>query len=356
MGTGDDKTELLKQLTIEPQESEPSHWSFWHLLLVSLAAALLGALLTYLLLPQQAEQKLAPQVTKTPTPSKTSSSSKPALSHGQAILNASGYITARRVATVSAEIMGLITEVTVEEGMQVEEGQILARLNDSKAKVNLALAQAQVQSQAQRVQSFVGDLQEAERVLRRLSRLGEDNYSSEAQRTKAQADVAKLHSGLASARADLNVARLNVERSQEDLNDHTIRAPYSGVITVKNAQPGEIVAPAAAGGGFTRTGICTLVDMDSLEIEVDVNEAYIGRVLAGQKVIANLDAYPDRDIPASVIAIIPTADRAKATVRVRIKIHSSDSPLTSANSENAPNRILPNMGVKVAFFNEQFVE
>src|SRR5690606_27070382 len=120
--------------------------------------------------------------------------------------------------------------------------------------------------------------------------------------------------------ANLKVAKLNVAHQQELVKDHVIRAPFSGVVTVKNAQAGEIVAPAAAGGGFTRTGICTIVDMDSLEIEVDVNEAFIGRVFENQRVVANLDAYPDWDIPASVIAIIPTADRAKATVQVRIKI------------------------------------
>ena len=108
-------------------------------------------------------------------------------------------------------------------------------------------------------------------------------------------------------------------------------------MTKKNAQPGEIVSPSSAGGGFTRTGICTIVDMDSLEIEVDVNESFIGRVYPGQKVAAQLDAYSDWTIPASVIAIIPTADRAKATVRVRIKIEIKDD------------KILPEMGIKVAF-------
>ncbi len=336
-----DKSELLKQLTIDSPQTEGSGLSLWHLVLACLVAALIGGLLVYLLLPaEQASPALPLQTSETSQTSISASKSKPKPAGSEAILNASGYITARRLATVSAETMGLITEVTVDEGMQVEKGQVLARLDDTKASVNLKLAQAQVVSQQERIRSFVTDLKEAERVLNRLSRLGEDNFSSEAQRTRAQADVAKLSAGLASANADLRVARLNTERAREVLDDHTIRAPFSGVITVKNAQPGEIVAPSAAGGGFTRTGICTLVDMDSLEIEVDVNEAYIGRVTPGQKVIANLDAYDDWDIPASVIAIIPTANRAKATVRVRIKIHSKDV------------RILPNMGVKVAFFSQ----
>ncbi|WP_185234314.1 efflux RND transporter periplasmic adaptor subunit [Teredinibacter franksiae] len=355
MGTDDDKSELLKQLTIDRSEPEPSGFTGWQLLAATTVAALLGAFVVYFLIPRQtvyppdmATEAAAVLADKTaniasysaPSNSPVKEARAQTRAQTDAILNASGYITARRLATVSAEIMGLITEVAVDEGMTVEQGQILATLDDSKAQVNLRLAQAQMQSQSQRVQSVVTDLEESQRVLRRLAKLGEDNYASVAQRTRAQANVAKLKAALASARADLNVSSLNVERTREQLDDHTIRAPFAGVITVKNAQPGEIVAPAAAGGGFTRTGICTLVDMGSLEIEVDVNEAYIGRVLPGQKVIANLDAYPEWDIPASVIAIIPTADRAKATVRVRIKIINSDK------------RILPNMGVKVAFYSQ----
>ena len=139
----------------------------------------------------------------------------------------------------------------------------------------------------------------------------------------------------------MEVARLEVARQKEIVDDHTVKAPFSGIVTIKNAQPGEIVAPGSAGGGFTRTGICTIVDMTSLEIEADVNEAFIGRIFNDQQVRANLDAYPDWDIPASVIAIIPTANRDKATVRVRIRLDVADS------------RILPDMGVKIAFYGSQ---
>ena len=120
-----------------------------------------------------------------------------------------------------------------------------------------------------------------------------------------------------------------------------LRAPFAGVVVTKNAQPGEMISPISAGGGFTRTGICTIVDMTSLEIEVDVNEAYIQRVKAGQDVNAVLDAYPDWQIPAEVIAIVPTADRQKATVRVRIGFRERDS------------RVLRDMGVKVAFLGSE---
>ena len=259
---------------------------------------------------------------------------KAVVPENDAILNSSGFITARRMATVSAEIMGLITEVNVEEGMQVEQGQVLATLDDALATVNLELAEAQVDVLEARKQSVFASLEEAKRNHKRVN---DNDFSSDAEKTRSLSELQSLNASLQSAEADVQVAKLQVRRQSERLADHTIRAPFGGVVTVKNAQPGEIVAPSSAGGGFTRTGICTIVDMDSLEIEVDVNESFIGRVYSGQPVEARLDAYPDWVIPASVIAIIPTADRAKATVQVRIKIELSDP------------RILPDMGVKVAF-------
>ncbi len=263
-----------------------------------------------------------------------------AASSDDRILNASGYITARQIATVSSQITGLITEVLVEEGMVVEKGQVLARLDDELVQVDLSLARARLASQRAVVNSVQANLAEARRVFERAERLRPQGLVSEAQLTEATARFDALTADLERARADLAVLELEVRRQEERLEDHTITAPYAGVVTVKNAQTGEIVSPGSAGGGFTRTGICTIVDMDSLEIEVDVNESFIGRVFAGQRVVANLDAYPDWDIPASVIAIIPTADRAKATVRVRVGIEARDA------------RILPDMGVKVAFLKD----
>ncbi len=256
------------------------------------------------------------------------------------ILNASGYITARQIATISSQITGLITEVLVEEGMVVEKGQVLARLDDEIVQVDLALARARLASQRAVVDSVRANLTEARRVFERAERLRPQGLVSEAQLTESAARFDALTADLKRAEADLAVLDLEVRRQEERLEDHVITAPYAGVVTVKNAQTGEIVSPGSAGGGFTRTGICTIVDMDSLEIEVDVNESFIGRVFAGQRVVANLDAYPDWDIPAAVIAIIPTADRAKATVRVRIGIEARDA------------RILPDMGVKVAFLKD----
>ncbi len=217
------------------------------------------------------------------------------------------------------------------------EGQVLARLDDAVAKVNLQLAKSQLTAQRAQINNVQASLDEAKRVLKRANDLIARSLISEAELSRAVAGVDSLTAQLNSARANVEVSKFEVQRQQERFDDHTIRAPFAGVVTVKNAQTGEIISPGSAGGGFTRTGICTIVDMGSLEIEVDVNEAFIGRVFANQPVQANLDAYPDWDIPAEVIAIIPTADRAKATVRVRIAILEKDL------------RILPDMGVRVAF-------
>ena len=332
-----DKSALLKQLQIDPQDKHTDRGlNLWHLLLAVLASSALTFWLTSLLdtsqstSTQNTSAAIAPaqaQETPSPPPAKVNTQSN-------SILNSSGYITARRMATVSAEVMGLITEVNVEEGMAVQQGDVLARLDNALANTALKLADAQVQALIARRKALEADLEEARR---NQVRINNNSYSSEAERTGAATRVQSLAANLQSAVAEIEVAKLQSQSQRERLDDHTIRAPFSGVVTVKNAQPGEIVAPTSAGGGFTRTGICTIVDMDSLEIEVDVNEAFIGRVSPGQQVEATLDAYPDWRIPASVIAIIPTADRAKATVQVRIRIEEKDP------------RILPDMGVKVAF-------
>lgn len=345
----DEKSELLTQLkidrTAEPTSSGTSPVSVAVLMLI---AALGGGVGAWALLPPSSAIEAEPPTQKiqkaTVKPTKEASAvttqAKPtprASDVSDKILNASGYITARRMATVSAEIMGLITSVNVEEGMTVETGQVLAQLDNAVASVNLSYAEAQVDVAEARLRRTNASLAEAKRVLERTRELNNSDFSTEADLTRSQADVEAFEADLLSAKADIQVAKLEAQRQRERLDDHTIKAPFGGVVTVKNAQPGEIVAPSSAGGGFTRTGICTIVDMDSLEIEVDVNEAFIGRVFEGQKVEANLDAYPNWTIPASVIAVIPTADRAKATVRVRIRIEEKDA------------RILPDMGVKVAF-------
>jgi RND family efflux transporter MFP subunit len=254
-----------------------------------------------------------------------------------AVLNASGYVTARRRATVSSKITGKVIEVNVEEGMAVREGQVLARLDDSSIRAALALAEAQASATRQAVREGEVRLVEAKLTLNRTTQLFERKLVTEAEVDRAKAEVDSIEARIAAAREQILVAERQVELSRTNLEDTVIRAPFTGVAISKNAQPGEMISPVSAGGGFTRTGICTIVDMKSLEIEVDVNESYIGRVTSGQGVTAVLDAYPTWQIPARVITAVPTADRQKATVLVRIAFAGLDP------------RILPDMGVKVTF-------
>jgi HlyD family secretion protein len=257
-----------------------------------------------------------------------------------AVLNASGYVTARRRATVSSKITGKVVMVNVEEGMAVKEGQVLARLDDAMAQASLRLAEAQAEAARRAMQESEVRLGEAKLTLTRLTTLLKDGIVTQADVDGAQATVDSISARIAAAREQVNVAERQIGLQQADLDNTVIRAPFSGVAISKDAQPGEMVSPVSAGGGFTRTGICTIVDMRSLEVEVDVNESYINRVRPGQDVTATLDAYPDWQIPARVITTIPAADRQKATVLVRIGFVALDP------------RILPDMGVKVTFLRD----
>jgi RND family efflux transporter MFP subunit len=256
------------------------------------------------------------------------------------VLNASGYVTARRQATVSSKVTGKVTEILIEEGMDVDEGQVLARLDATNVYAALELARAQFDSARTTLKETQALLDEAELNFDRIDRLAADGLASEAELDRARATMKSLAARLESRESEVEVARRQVGVYDQHLEDTIIRAPFAGVVVAKNAQPGEMISPISAGGGFTRTGIGTIVDMDSLEIEIDVNEAYIDRVRPGQPVVATLDAYPEWKIPCHVIAIIPTADRQKATVEVRVGFDALDQ------------RILPDMGVKVAFQDE----
>ncbi len=260
------------------------------------------------------------------------------------VLDASGYVTARLQATVSSKITGKIVEVLVEEGMAIEEGQLLARLDDATARRQLALAEAELAAARGALAETEVLAADAERTRDRLDKLVAGAISSQAQLDTARANYDALIARLELGREQVAVAESRVELRRQQLDDTFIRAPFAGVAVTKNAQPGEMISPVSAGGGFTRTGVCTLVDMSSLEIEVDVNEAYIGRVKTGQRVSATLDAYPDWQIPASVIIPVPTADRQKATVMVRIGFEELDP------------RILPDMGVRVSFLGDEPAE
>jgi RND family efflux transporter MFP subunit len=258
-------------------------------------------------------------------------------SRGTTVLDASGYVVARREATVSSKVTGKIAEVLIEEGMSVRGGQVVARLDAQSLRPELELAATQLRARrTEREEAQVRHV-EAARNLDRIQRLRKDGLVSEADLDKARAEHDALAARLDALSGSIDVAAAAVRVYEQQLDDLVVRAPFDGVIVSKDAQPGEMVSPVSAGGGFTRTGIATLVDMDSREIEVDVNEAFINRVSANQRTEAMLDAYPDWRIASHVINIVPTADRQKATVRVRIAFDELDP------------RILPNMGIKVSF-------
>jgi RND family efflux transporter MFP subunit len=261
-----------------------------------------------------------------------------------AVLNASGYITARRRATVSSKVTGKVIEVYVEEGKEVRRGQVLARLDDTQIRAALNVLRAQLEAARRSAAEDQARLREAELTLNRLNQLVKEGVVGRAEVDTADATVQSIKARIALAQQQVEVADSQVKARETDLADMTVRAPFDGVAISKDAQPGEMISPVSAGGGFTRTGICTIVDMSSLEIEVDVSESYINRVRPNQPVEAVLDAYPDWRIPAHVITTVPSADRQKATVRVRIAFQELDP------------RILPDMGVKVSFFNERTPE
>ena len=263
---------------------------------------------------------------------------RPAQAGGAAtVLNASGYVEPRRKATVSSKITGKVVEVLVEEGMVVEEGQVLARLDDADVRRRYDAIRADRDVARASREEIEVNLADARRNLRRTLDLKAKGVSSEQALDTATAAVDALEARLVVADRSLEAAQAQLAMVAQDLENYTVRAPFAGVAVSKDAQPGEMVSPVSAGGGFTRTGISTIVDMDSLEIEVDVNESYIANVLPGQPADAVLDAYPAWHIPAAVRTVIPTADRQKATVKVRLTFDELDP------------RILPDMGVKVAF-------
>ena len=323
-----DPTDDLSALRIErePFRRGPGRWVAWLVLLVCIIGAAAAGWWWF-----SGERPIEVEVTAV---------TERAAGSRASVLNASGYVTARRRATVSSKVTGKLLEVNVEEGMAVREGQVLARLDDASVRAALGLAEAQLEATRRAVPEIEVRLDEARTNLRRREQLRKDGLATPAEMDQAQAEVNSLIARSASTREQIKVAESQVALEQTALRDTIIRAPFSGVAISKDAQPGEMVSPVSAGGGFTRTGICTIVDMKSLEIEVDVNESYINRVSPGQPVTAVLDAYPDWAIPARVITTVPTADRQKATVLVRIGFNELDP------------RILPDMGIKVTFLRE----
>jgi RND family efflux transporter MFP subunit len=331
-GMPTEKSVLLRKLQLDPEQrgNSPNGRRGWWisgaiLLFLALAA---GVAAYFLLRGRSFEVKTAVAVAPT------------GAGGTNAILQATGYVTARRQATVSAQITGALTEVLIEEGEHVNAGQVLARLDDTSQRAARAQAQAQLETAQALLNQYDAQLAQAHRDLNRTESLFAARIVSAQVLENDRTQVEILTAQVASQRKQIELARATVQAADVQLNYTTLRSPFAGVITAKAAQAGEIVSPTSAGGGFTRTGVGTIVDMNSLEIEVEVNEANINRIHPGQPARATLDAYPEWKIPAHVIAIIPTADRNKATVKVRIAIEQKDP------------RILPDMGVQVSFLEE----
>ncbi|WP_407352892.1 efflux RND transporter periplasmic adaptor subunit [Luteimonas sp. R10] len=330
MNNQNSQADLLKELRIDRKPGPPpSRRGLW--IAIAVAIALLLAVLAAWALfgrDRSVEVRTAPVV--------ASGGGAAAAS----VLDASGYVVARRMATVSAKITGRVREVLIEEGMTVEEGQVMATLDPVDADAQRSLSAAQLAAARTQVGNVQARLKEAEANARRLQSLVQQQLVSRAQYEQAVAERDSLRAQLASAQRNVDVAGDQLKIADIGVDNTVVRAPFDGVVVAKAAQPGEIVSPLSAGGGFTRTGIGTVVDMDSLEIEVDVGEAYIGRVKPKMPVEATLNAYPDWKIPAEVIAIVPTADRGKATVKVRVALKEKDP------------RIVPDMGASVSFLEE----
>ena len=322
-----DKGELLQQLKIDRGEPSPPGARTGRWVAATMALLAVAAAASYFLVAT-AEDAVAVRVAAVQAPQSNATRS---------VLDATGYVTARRIATVSAQVTGQVETVLIEEGMEVAEGQVLATIDDTEWRAQVALAEAQRDAARSQLAEIRAQLQQAKKDLARQQELVGRGLASQAAVDAAATQVDALAARLESAATGVDVAQRSLELSRVRLGNTVIRAPFAGIITVKAAQPGEMISPVSAGGGFTRTGIGTIVDMDSLEVQVDVNESFIQRVHPGQPVEAVLNAYPDWRIPAEVIAIIPTADRSRATVRVRVAILERDA------------RIVPDMGVRVAF-------
>ncbi len=325
--------ELLNKLHIDRDQREsdgggPPRWAWGLLAAVLLVAALGGAAWWFLF-----GRPVAVHTAEAQAPRAGASA--------LAVLQATGYVTARRQATVSTQITGTLTQVLIEEGDHVKQGQVLARLEDSALGATLNAAKANVEAAQAQVAQAQAQLAQAQADARRQDELAASGMVSRQAAETAQTAVATSAAVLNTRRREVDAARAQLAQAKVNFDYTVVRAPFAGVVTQKAAQVGEIVSPLSAGGGFTRTGVGTIVDMDSLEVDVDVNEAYIGQVSPDMPAEAVLDAYPDWKIPAHVIAIVPAADRGKATVKVRVGLEKKDG------------RLVPDMGVRVSFLGQR---
>ncbi len=333
----DDQATDLQNLRIDRSERPRSSWRMilWLLLIAGLGGVSFIAYFAYF-------------VDDTLTVSSALAVSAARDSRDESVLDATGYVVARRQASVSSKVSGKVTSVLIEEGMMVVEGQLLATLDDSINRAQLALTSSQLDATKSQLAELSLRYNQAILDNQRNEQLSNAGLISKTELERSRLEKEALKSSIVVAEESVTVAERTLELQRQYLADMEIRAPFAGIVISKTAQPGEMIAPVAGGGGFTRTGICTIVDMDSLEVQIDVNESYINRVQPGQQVTVQLTAYPEVRMPAEVIAIIPTADRARSTVKVRVGFKQRDE------------RVLPDMAVKVAFLEEgkiaEFVE
>ncbi len=321
-----DKSELLSQLRIDrDQKLSTRSLKPWYFAAATLVALVVLVKAFYKAPPVQVQVEMARMAVADAADAR--------------VLDATGYVVARRISTVSSKVTARVDEILVEEGQHVDQGQVVARLDTTNTRKALELSKAELQAAKTQVDEAKARFTEAKLNLERNTELARRQLVSLSTLDKARADFESISAQLNARKAEVEVAQKRLAIQQQSMEDLTLRAPFAGVVVSKDSQPGEMISPISAGGGFTRTGICTLVDMNSLEVEVDVNESYIQRVRVDQYVQATLEAYPEWQIPSHVIAIIPAADRQKATVKVRIAFAQLDQ------------RILPDMGVKVAFYN-----
>jgi HlyD family secretion protein len=323
-------TGLLKELRIDGAQREdrgggPPRW-VWGVLVGLVVLALAGGAAWWFL----AGNKPIPVQTTTVRANGQGAAA-------DAVLQATGYVTARRMATVSAQMTGTLTEVLIDEGFKVRKGQVLARLDDTGLRAGLAAAEAQIRTAEANLGQLRAQLAQAQADERRQAELNASGMTTRQSREQASTAVKTVSAQLEAAQRQVEAAQAGARQAKVNFDYATVRAPFDGVVTARAAQVGEIISPLSAGGGFTRTGVGTIVDMDSLEVNVDVNEAYIAQVKADMPCEAVLDAYPDWKIPAHVVAVIPSADRGKATVKVRVALEKKDD------------RVVPDMGVRVSF-------
>lgn len=325
----DDRTADLQNLSIDRSERPRSKWRIliWMIVIAAIGGASYIGYFVYF-------------VDDTLQVSSTLAVSAARDSQTESVLDATGFVVARRQASVSSKVPGKVTSVLIEEGMEVQEGQLLATLDDSINRAQLDLARSQLGATRSQLSELNLRYEQATLDSERNERLAEEGVISANELEQSQLNRETLQSAIKVSAENVAVGERTVELQEKYVADMEIRAPFAGIVISKTAQPGEMIAPVAGGGGFTRTGICTIVDMDSLEVQIDVNESYINRVQPGQQVTVQLTAYPDVRMPAEVIAIIPTADRARSTVKVRVGFKQRDD------------RVLPDMAVKVSFLEE----